>query len=52
MTDLLARDWKALLLCAVLAALVWFLVNERRVQPAPPELPGPPVGLSSALESP
>ena len=38
MTDLLARDWKPMLLCLLLAALVWFLVNERRVQPVVPEL--------------
>lgn len=52
MTDLLARDWKALLLCGVLAALVWFLVNEGRVQPVPAIIPGSPDGLPSDAESP
>jgi hypothetical protein len=52
MTDLLARDWKPLLLCFVLAALVWFLVNERRVQPVSPALPEPVGGLTPTLAPP
>jgi hypothetical protein len=52
MTDVLARDWKPLLLCFVLAVLVWFLVNERRVQPAPESIPAPDSGLTPTLVAP
>jgi hypothetical protein len=51
MTELLARDWKPLLLCFLLAALVWFLVNEQRVQPEFPALPTAPAAPALPLTS-
>jgi hypothetical protein len=52
MTEVLARDWKALLLCFLLAVLVWFLVNEGGVQPVSTSLPGPADGLAPSLDAP
>ena len=46
MTDLLARDWKPLLLCVLLAALVWFLVGERPGQTDMPPVLSPTGELS------
>jgi hypothetical protein len=52
MTDLLAREWKPLLLCFLLAVLVWFLVNESGVQTESTPLLEPAAGLTPSLESP
>jgi len=38
MIDLLQRDWKPLLLCLLLAVLIWFLVGERSGQTEAPPL--------------
>ena len=46
MTDLLARDWKPLLLCVLLAVLVWFLVGERSGQTDMPPVLSPTGELS------
>lgn len=46
MTDLLARDWKPLLLCVLLAVLVWFLVGERPGQTDMPPVLSPTGELS------
>ena len=52
MTDILARDWKALLLCFLLAVLVWFLVNERGIHTTSPPLIEPASGLTPTLDPP
>lgn len=46
MIDLLARDWKPLLLCVLLAVLVWFLVGERSGQTDMPPVLSPTGELS------
>lgn len=42
MIELISRDWKPLLLCFLLALLVWFLVRDRRLRPAPASPPSIP----------
>ena len=46
MTDWLVRDWKPLLLCVLLAVLVWFLVGERPGQTDMPPVLSPTGELS------
>jgi len=52
MIEALARDWKPLLLCFVLAVLVWFLVNERGGVPVASPLLEPAAGLTPNLQTP
>ncbi|MFN0128706.1 MAG: hypothetical protein ACKV19_18705 [Verrucomicrobiales bacterium] len=52
MIDTLARDWKPVLLCFVLAVLVWFLVGERAGGPPARPLIEPAASLSPTLDQP
>ncbi len=52
MIDALVRDWKPLLLCFVLAVLVWFLIGERAGEPPGAPLLDAAEGLSPNLETP
>jgi|GEM_PF-3337069 len=48
MTDLLIRDWKPLLLCLLLAVLVWFLLGEHGGRPVGAHLFAPTPVLDPA----